>query len=117
MVPGYNVKITPRQLDEAEAKAGGKPTKLIRALICVYFDYETLAHSSALGSRKNPGLDSEVISACISKFVIVTDFNLFIYSVYSIEYVQSHHTVARSCLIDAINDKCAQCRRPKPTPK
>ena len=67
LVRGYNVYITPRQLDEAVASSGGRPTKLIRALLMVYFDNNTLASSSALGSRDRPAIDPNIRDACISK--------------------------------------------------
>ena len=67
LVPGYGIFISPRQLDEAEGKNGGKATKLIRNLMGVFFEHHVLAKCSALGSRKNPGLDQNVVSACISK--------------------------------------------------
>ena len=60
LVHGYNVYMTPCQLHEVIACSGGLPTKLIRALLTVYFDNNTLASSSALGSRGHPSSDTNI---------------------------------------------------------
>ncbi len=68
---GYGVFMTKRQLDEAVAGTMNSPTKLIRNLLSVFFNRETLAGCSAFGSRKNPPLDGDIISACIRKLLTV----------------------------------------------
>ena len=65
----YGVFLSRRQLDEAVAGSSNSPTKLIRNLLSVFFTRETLAGSSAFGSRTNPPLDREIVSACIHKFI------------------------------------------------
>ena len=67
LVEGYNVFISPRQLDEVVASGGGRPTRLIRGLLTAFFDNNTLASSSALGSRIYPAIDPNIRDACISK--------------------------------------------------
>lgn len=68
LVPGYDVLISPRQLDEAVAASGGRGTKLMRGLLSVFFEPHVLARSSALGSRGNESLDKDILAACISKY-------------------------------------------------
>jgi len=67
LVPGYNVYIAPRQLHEAVASSEGRPTRLIRELLLVFFNNHILAQSSALGSRCHPAIDPNIRDACISK--------------------------------------------------
>lgn len=69
LVPGYGVFLTARQLDEAVAASNGKPTKLMRGLLSVFFEPEVLGQSSALGSRSNKSLDQDILAACISKCI------------------------------------------------
>ena len=71
LLPGYGVMISQPQLDELMDCSGGSPTKMIRNLMMVYFKPSTLAQSSCFGSRKYPALDKFVISACLSKCLIV----------------------------------------------
>ena len=107
LIPGYGVLLTPRQLDDGEAKSNGTPTRLIRNLISIFFSRDILARSSCYGSRNNNALDPDILSACISKCImcIVTHYY------YYIEYVQSKHSIACTALVDAVNDKCTNCRR------
>jgi len=67
LVPGYNVYTTPRQLHEAVASSGRRPTRLIQALLSVFFNNHTLDRSSALGSRYHPAIDPNIRDVCISK--------------------------------------------------
>lgn len=68
LVPGYDVYVAPRQLDEVVAACGGRATKLMRGLLSVFFEPHVLAKSSALGSRGNEPLDKDTLAACISKY-------------------------------------------------
>ena len=61
--------ITRRQLDEVLSASAGRPTKLFRLLLSVFFQPSVLATSSALGSKKNNALDKEILEACIRKCV------------------------------------------------
>jgi len=67
LVPGYNVYISPRQLDEVVSASGGRPTRLMRALLTAFFNNKTLASSCALGSRERPAINPNIRDACISK--------------------------------------------------
>ena len=69
LVEGHGILILKKQLDAALAAAGQSPTKLIRNLMSTYFTPEVLGLSTALGSREKPGLDEDIVSACISKSV------------------------------------------------
>ena len=69
LVEGYGVLLTQRQLDAALDASKGSPTRLIRNLISVFFTPDQLAVSSAYGHRNNPGLDADIIQACIRKKV------------------------------------------------
>ena len=64
---GYGIYLSKRQLDEAVDTAGGSPTKLIRNLVGVFFTRDVLASSSVYGKGKNPALDGDIVSACLSK--------------------------------------------------
>ena len=66
---GYGIYLSNRQLDEAVDTAGGSPTKLMRHLIGVFFTRDVLASSSVYGKGKNPSLDRDIVSACLSKFI------------------------------------------------
>ena len=67
-----------------------------------------MARSSCYGSRHNKPLDRDILSACISK---LSSIIIIIHNLLFIEYVQmKHSTVARTVLVDAVNDKCANCR-------
>ena len=55
------------QLDACLRKSKGSGTALARLLVNVYFDDETLAHSSVRGTKSKPALDSKIINAIISK--------------------------------------------------
>ena len=66
LVPGYGVLLTKGQLDMALA-CGPTPTKLIRNLMSVFFTKEVLASSTACGAKGRTGLDSDIVSACISE--------------------------------------------------
>lgn len=114
MVPGYGVFITQKQLDEAIANST-TATKLIRNLISVYFEPRVLAASSALGSRLNPALKKEILDACFRKYNILRNVspNLYFVMLTYTGFVQQQYKVPRTNLVDAVNDKCAQCRRKK----
>ena len=71
---GYGVLVTQRQLDEAEGESGGSPTRLIRNLLSIFFSREELARSSCYGSRANASLDRDVVSACISKDLVILNY-------------------------------------------
>jgi hypothetical protein len=93
LVPGYGVFLTQKQLDMAIDGAKNSPTRLIRNLMSVFFSPQTLATSSACGTRKHKALDSDIVQACI-------------------HYVRSQFQhVSKSTLVDCINDKCANYRR------
>uniref|UniRef100_A0A1X7SQT8 BEN domain-containing protein n=1 Tax=Amphimedon queenslandica TaxID=400682 RepID=A0A1X7SQT8_AMPQE len=94
LVPGYGVRLTQRQLDEAISESGGAPTKLIRKLVSVFFSREELAESSCYGLRNNNALDKDILAACI-------------------KFVQDRYDVSKAVLVDAVNDKCSGCRRKK----
>lgn len=46
-----------------------------------------------------------MVHGIINKIMSIIILNFFV------EFVQSKHRVARAALVDAINDKCANCRR------
>lgn len=71
LVPGYGVRLSQRQLDEAVDNSSGSGTKLIRNLMSIFFSRETLASSSALGGRQNPALDQDIVGACLSKYALL----------------------------------------------
>ena len=66
LVPGYGIYIAAKQLDEVKS-SGHSPTKLIRNLLTAFFEPQVLAASSALGSRKNPALNKDILDACFRK--------------------------------------------------
>lgn len=51
-------------------QSGGKTTKLMRALMFIFFQPHVLEASSAIGSRLNPSLDENILSVCISKYIL-----------------------------------------------
>ncbi|CAI8039426.1 hypothetical protein GBAR_LOCUS21932, partial [Geodia barretti] len=69
LVPGYGVFLTQKQLDMAVDGAKNSPTRLIRNLMNVFFTPETLATSSACGTRKHKALDGDIVQACIRKCI------------------------------------------------
>ena len=97
LMHGYGVWITKRLLDEAISSSQSNATKLTQNLLSVFFSNVTLASSSAYGTGKHAALDKNILSAIIG-------------------CVQLCHTVAKSALIDAINDKCANYYRRKKNP-
>ena len=110
LVPGYGVQLSQRQLDVAIDNSSGSATKLIRNLMSVFFSRETLASSSALGGRQNLALDQDIVGACIRKHTTCKTRFFFFFNCYIIGFVLSKHDVAKSTLIDCINDKCANAR-------
>ena len=75
LVVGHGMILTQKQLDEAEGESGGSPTRLIRNLMSVFFTREELARSSCYGSRANAALDKDIVSACISKYLLLSMSN------------------------------------------
>lgn len=71
LVPGYGVRLSQRQLDEAIDNNSGSGTKLIRNLMSIFLSRETLASSSALGGRRNPALNQDIVGACLSKYILL----------------------------------------------
>ena len=69
LVPGYGVFLTQKQLDMAVDGAKNSPTRLIRNLMSVFVTPETLATSSACGTRKHKALDGDIVQACIRKCI------------------------------------------------
>ena len=113
LVPGYGVYITSKQLDLIKSNSNSA-TKLLRNLLMVFFTPQTLASSSALGSRKNQPLDKCILDACFRKCVVNGNYGVFTCVIYCPGFVQLQYVgVARTILVDATNDKCAQCRRKK----
>ena len=55
-------------MDEAVDMSGSSPTKLIRNILMVFFSPQTLANSSAFGTRKFQALDKPILRACLSKY-------------------------------------------------
>uniref|UniRef100_A0A1X7VJT0 BEN domain-containing protein n=1 Tax=Amphimedon queenslandica TaxID=400682 RepID=A0A1X7VJT0_AMPQE len=92
LVLGYGILLAQRQLDEAISSSGLSPTKLMRNLISIFFTQSVLATSSCCGSRLNQALDEDVVAACI-------------------KFVESKYSVAKSVLVEAINDECSTARR------
>lgn len=127
VVPGCGVYISQRQLDAALDASQNSPTQLIRSLMSVFFPPEVLAISSAYGTRMHQALDLDIVQVCIRKLFYLIDlaivafisggWNLsnvmYVYLfVQTADFVQSNFEHAsRSCLIDSINDKCANYRR------
>ena len=111
LVPGYGVVLSQRQIDEAIDNSNNSPTRLIRHLMSAFFTKEVLSTSSALGGRKNNALDKDIVAACLSELLLTWSQNSFNYAQKYIGFVQSKYTVAKTVLIDAINDKCANARR------
>ena len=132
LVPGYGVFLTQKQLDMAVDGAKNSPTRLIRNLMNVFFTPETLATSSACGTRKHKALDGDIVQACIRKCIhnyASAHFskgarsgnilyqcikkNLHHLALYSsADFVRSQFEhVSKSTLVDCINDKCANYRR------
>ena len=137
LVAGYGVFLTQKQLDMAVDGAKNSPTRLIRNLMSVFFTPETLATSSACGTRKHKALDGDIVQACIRKCIhnyAIAHFSkgaehtlsvykknlclpcntclhhLALYS--SADFVRSQFEhVSKSTLVDCINDKCANYRR------
>ena len=68
MVDGYGVFLTRRQLDECVHGAGKSATRLMRNLLSVFFSPDQLAKFSAMGTRLHPGLDQDILAACISEY-------------------------------------------------
>lgn len=68
LVEGYGIFLSQPQLDAA-VENGGTPTKLMRNLLNVFFSMETLAESSAYGSRGRPALDPDILTGCIGKLI------------------------------------------------
>ena len=68
LVDGYGIFLSKRQLDEALASHGNSPCRLIRNLMSIFFDNDTLAGSSCYGTRKHKELDRDVTAASISRF-------------------------------------------------
>ena len=67
LVPGYGVFLTQRQID-ATLTAADNGTKLMRNLLSCFFPPETLAVSSAYGTRTGKqALHPEILGACIRK--------------------------------------------------
>ena len=64
LVPGYGIRCTIRQKDEA-VSSSTSPGRLIRRLLPIFFSPEMLATHSCSGRGKNPPLDEDVIAACI----------------------------------------------------
>lgn len=102
---GYGVFLSRMQLDDAIDHAGTSPKKLVFQF---FFTPEVMATSSIYGTRHNPALDKAIISACISKSHVI----IMLFS----EFVMNKMMVSWSVLVDAINDKCAQFRRPPKRP-
>ena len=69
LVPGYGVRCTKRQRDEAVA-ASNSPTRLIRNLMPIFFSQSTLATHSCGGRGANPALDQDIVAACIGKLLV-----------------------------------------------
>ena len=63
LVPGYGVLLSQRQLGEVEGASNGSPTRLVRNLISAFFSREELANHSCYGTRMNPDLDRDIVSA------------------------------------------------------
>ena len=59
--------LTQKQLDMAVDGSKNSATRLIRNLMSVFFSPETLATSSACGTRKHTALDADIVQACIRK--------------------------------------------------
>ena len=82
-------------------------SKLIRNLLVAFFPLEVLASSSALGSRllTRSYWVLASVSACGLKCAIIIP---------SLGFVQQKFKrMARMLLVDATNEKCAQCHRKK----
>ena len=69
IVSGYGVYISSKQLDMIKSNSNSA-TKLLRNLLTAFFTPQTLATSSALGSRKNQALDKNILDALFRKYVV-----------------------------------------------
>ena len=65
LVEGYGITITKPQLDSLSDCTS--PTRLVRNVVDTLFTKETLANSTVYGSRGRPGLDPDILNACISE--------------------------------------------------
>ena len=118
LVPGYGVYLTPRQLDEAVASGNGKPTKLMRCLLSVFFEPQVMAQSSALGSRANKPLDKDILSACISKCIlyiiiiciscILSPFSYLPFPLYCLQCIHHSNIDELSCFVN-LTCLCLSC--------
>ena len=103
------------KLDAALDGSRGQPSKLVRKLLAAFFVQETLARSSARGSGRYTALDQNVVAAIISEgihFLVYFMYYVCINISFSVGFVSDKHpNYPQTCIIDAINDKCASYRR------
>ena len=112
MVEGYGVYLTKRQLESVKDLSQDSPTRMIRNLLMVFFKPSILAVSSCFGSGENPALNRDILEACFSELIIIVII-LIEFTIILTEYVKNKFPgkVARTHLVNAVNDKCANYRR------
>ncbi len=94
---GYECFISKRQLDEIVSLNGGRPIRLFRSLLNVFFEPHVLASSSALGTRSNKPLDREVLNACIGEKLRLCTCNIPVYYYSALHTHRLHPDELRCC--------------------
>ena len=79
LVPGYTVYVTQPQVDEVVDSSGGSATKMMQNPLMVFFTPNVLAKSSCFGSRKFPGLQKDIVTACLSKYLCNSQCRLLLF--------------------------------------
>ena len=106
LIPEFDVWLTPSQLSTCLHRANGNPRKLIANFLDTFFSRETLAQSSAKGSRS--AHNSNMKTAALNTFVIQA---IVQYVLKSFKKPDGEPILRDSDINDTINSKCATARR------